>query len=62
VVIAGGGPAGAITALVLARAGHRVLMADCTSGAARTGEALPPAARPLLRDLNLLHAYSPTVT
>ena len=58
VVIAGGGPAGAVTALVLARAGHRVLLADCSSAAQRVGEALPPAARPLLRDLGLLPILS----
>jgi len=43
-----------VTALLLARAGRRVLLADCSSDAVRTGEALPPAARPLLRDLGLL--------
>jgi flavin-dependent dehydrogenase len=53
-VVAGGGPAGSITALVLARAGHRVLLADCSDAYPRVGEALPPAARPLLRDLGLL--------
>jgi flavin-dependent dehydrogenase len=54
VVIAGGGPAGSVTALVLARAGWRVLVADASDGHPRAGEALPPAARPLLRDLQLL--------
>jgi flavin-dependent dehydrogenase len=53
-VVAGGGPAGAIAALVLARAGRRVLLADSAGHATRIGEALPPAARPLLRDLDLL--------
>jgi flavin-dependent dehydrogenase len=58
VVIAGAGPAGAVTALVLARAGHHVLLADCSSTARRIGEALPPAARPLLRDLGVLPILS----
>lgn len=49
----GGGPAGAVAGLVLARAGRRVLLADGSDGAARIGEALPPAATPLLRDLGL---------
>ncbi|MET7756158.1 FAD-dependent oxidoreductase [Streptomyces sp. NPDC005389] len=106
-VVAGAGPAGSVTALCLARAGHRVLLLDpgpgehpaagpagpgdrparpaeptesaepaATSATAasdqppgdlprhrpraaapyRIGETLPPAARPLLRDLGLLAA------
>ncbi len=60
VAIAGGGPAGAAAAIVLARAGCRVLLAD-TSGAHRpgaasfkVGEGLPPSARHLLRELGAL--------
>lgn len=54
-IVAGGGPAGATAALVLARSGRRVLLMDPTRGeAARPGEALAPAARPVLRDLGLL--------
>ncbi|MGK5544291.1 FAD-dependent monooxygenase [Streptomyces sp. URMC 127] len=67
VIVAGGGPAGAVTALVLARTGRRVLLVDDhpdnhlddhahppTGTAPLTiGETLPPAARPLLHDLGL---------
>ncbi len=52
--MAGGGPGGATAALRLAQAGRRVLLADRSEpGQVRVGEALPPAARPLLRDLGL---------
>ncbi len=56
-LIAGGGPGGAVAAIVLARSGRRVLLADATppeTARLRVGESLPPAARPLLRDLGLL--------
>ncbi len=56
-LIAGGGPGGAAAALVLARAGRRVLLVDATPpdpARLQIGESLPPAARPLLRDLGLL--------
>jgi flavin-dependent dehydrogenase len=54
VAIIGAGPAGAVTALVLARTGVRVLLAERHSREVfKVGEGLPPAARPLLRDLNL---------
>lgn len=60
VAIAGGGPAGAAAAIVLARAGLRVLLADAGSarslenGKYKVGEGLPPSARHLLRDLGVL--------
>jgi len=55
VAIAGGGPAGAAAACVLARAGLRVLLADA-GGAHRfkVGEGLPPSARHLLRESGAL--------
>ncbi|WP_369153324.1 NAD(P)/FAD-dependent oxidoreductase [Streptomyces sp. R17] len=61
--MAGAGPAGSVAALCLARAGRRVQLLDSRpcdipgpQGASpyRIGETLPPAARPLLRDLGLL--------
>lgn len=53
-VVVGGGPAGAIAAMRLATA-HRVLVLERASAPApRIGESLPPACRPLLRDLGLL--------
>lgn len=58
-VILGGGPAGATAAYSLARRGSRVLVIDRRAPTSRpprprVGEALPPAARPLLSDLGLL--------
>ncbi|HYG83191.1 MAG TPA: FAD-dependent oxidoreductase, partial [Pyrinomonadaceae bacterium] len=54
VAIVGGGPAGAAAALTLSRAGRRVLLVDANQPSAfKIGEALPPAARPLLSDLGL---------
>lgn len=50
--ILGGGPAGAAAAIVLARSGVRTLLVDRTHDASfKVGEALPPAARPLLEEL-----------
>ena len=53
-VVVGGGPAGAVAALTLARAGRRVLLAERRSAEPfKIGEALLGAARPLLRDLGV---------
>ncbi|QFQ97564.1 FAD-binding protein [Streptomyces phaeolivaceus] len=56
-VVAGAGPAGAVAALVLARAGRRVALVDDppepAPGAHKVGESLPSAAALLLRDLAL---------
>lgn len=55
VAIAGGGPAGAAAACMLARSGLRVLLADTgASQAFKVGEGLPPSARHLLRELGAL--------
>ncbi|MET7645871.1 FAD-dependent monooxygenase [Streptomyces sp. NPDC005426] len=63
--VAGAGPAGAVAAFVLASTGHRVLLLDearpssphAGHCAFKIGESLPPAARPLLRDLGLLDDF-----
>src|SRR4029077_4415293 len=53
VVVAGAGPAGAVAAVRLARAGRRVLLADHPEAGCKIGEALPGAAVRLLRALDL---------
>ena len=60
VVVAGGGPAGAVAAQCLAENGRRVLLADAGSGpaAVKVGETLPPAIRPLLVDLGLWDRFA----
>lgn len=56
-VIVGGGPAGASAAITLARLGKRVVLVDDSSGRFKIGEALAPAARPLLRDLRVMDRF-----
>jgi flavin-dependent dehydrogenase len=59
-VVCGGGPAGAVAARTLARAGWRVVLADAgRAGSVPVGESLPPAATPILRDLSLSHLLNP---
>jgi len=53
VVVAGGGPAGCAAALMLARAGRTVLLADAGTGPRKVGETLVPAGRVLLGDLGI---------
>jgi flavin-dependent dehydrogenase len=54
VAIAGGGPAGAVAALVLARRGVRAVVLEAhTAPEQKVGETLPPSLAPLLRHLGL---------
>lgn len=54
IAVIGGGPAGAVTALLLARAGAGVLLYERSHyDALRLGETLPPSVNPLLRELGL---------
>lgn len=58
VVVLGGGPAGAATALELARRGRDVVLLEATRfDGARVGETLPPEANPLLRRLGVWDAF-----
>lgn len=55
VAVVGAGTAGCVAALMLARAGRKVVIVDRAKyPARRLGESLPAAARPLLRHLGLL--------
>lgn len=53
VVIVGGGPAGAVAALTLARAGVSVALIDAARRHPHVGETLPPSVRPVLDRLGL---------
>lgn len=58
VAVVGGGPAGAVTALLLARAGAAVVMYEQSwYDALRLGETLPPSVNPLLRELGLWERF-----
>jgi flavin-dependent dehydrogenase len=58
VVVIGGGPAGAVTALLLARAGATVVLCEQSQyDSLRFGETLPPAVNPLLRQLGLWERF-----
>ncbi|MDX2041431.1 MAG: FAD-dependent oxidoreductase [Acidobacteriota bacterium] len=58
VVVIGGGPAGAATALTLARAGVSVIIFEKeTSSGWKIGEGLPPAARPMLQQLGVWERF-----
>lgn len=59
VVLAGGGPAAAVAALVLARRGVAATVLEASSGPVRkAGETLPPSLAPLLRHLGLEDALA----
>jgi flavin-dependent dehydrogenase len=60
--IAGAGPAGSTLALLAARAGYRVLLAERSHfDASRIGETTPPELRPLLSKLALSHLLNDTI-
>src|SRR3954466_14280816 len=56
--VVGGGPAGAVVSLCLARKGWRVALMEATVfHGERYGETLPPEINPLLRELGLWDAF-----
>ncbi|MFB9243096.1 NAD(P)/FAD-dependent oxidoreductase [Massilia antarctica] len=58
VAVIGAGPAGAAVALSLARAGHRVLLAECDSGPRlAVGESVGPGIRVALERLGVFDAF-----
>ncbi len=57
--VAGGGPAGAVIALCLARRGIRVALCEATGfDSERWGETLPPEINPVLKELGLWDEFS----
>jgi flavin-dependent dehydrogenase len=59
VAVAGGGPAGSVTALCLARRGMRVALFEASGFEGdRYGETLPPEMNPALRELDLWDAFA----
>src|SRR5262252_518354 len=57
-VVIGGGPAGAIVALALARRGWNVCLFESTAfDGERYGETLPPEINPRLRELGLFDQF-----
>jgi flavin-dependent dehydrogenase len=59
VAVVGGGPAGAVIAMLLARAGHTVVVVDrSTRNRPSMGETLPPVANALLNRLGLANRFS----
>jgi flavin-dependent dehydrogenase len=59
VAVVGGGPAGAVTAMLLARAGHTVALLERSLGHRPSmGETLPPVANALLGNIGLADRFS----
>lgn len=58
VAVAGGGPAGAATALRLAAAGHSVAVVERGYDRHRIGETLAPSVQPLLRELGVWDRFT----
>lgn len=56
--VIGGGPAGAVTALMLARAGRSILVVDRgATGEVKIGETVPPGINPVLREFSLSESF-----